>query len=380
MEFLANVPYDLRAQYGHLIVLGLESEEEKSEPLRRALDMAGYPYLYFPLSEHAMSRSEYFKEICAALDRCACLIPVFGDTFWLPESQYLRNLMWFAVGYVRAVAAGACIPLLLSENRGALSGSPLKNANILFDHEQVLETLRARYHSKLLKNNYYRDYQVNLYASRRIMYRRIAMKFRIYESAYRYVTDILSESYGSNIYRRFDHFLEQNLSCGCKIISFGCDNAVEPQLEPFRQEMHPDISELPQVLLGKTSYDLLEAKERDITGVHAEYRCEVLVPVHKLFGVYLKPYLKLKDADLFGILAPLFAPDLFSFDITTAPAQADFEDLSFWKQAYPSSMFINEEKRRLYFTFDFEDTTNRKRLQPTPEMGLGTQADYIFPQ
>ena len=144
--------------------------------------------------------------------------------------------------------------------------------------------------------------------------------------------------------------------------------------------MHPDISELPQALLGKTSYDLLDAKERDITGVHAEYRSEVLVPVHKLFGVYLKPYLKLQDADLFGILAPLFAPDLFSFDITAAPMQADFEDLSFWKQTYPSSMFINEEKRRLYFTFDFDDTTNRKRLHPTPEMGIGAQADYIFPQ
>ena len=68
MEIISNSYYDVRAKYGHLILVCLAADEEKTQPLRQALSKAGYAYVYFPISKETFARRDYLSEIIQALD------------------------------------------------------------------------------------------------------------------------------------------------------------------------------------------------------------------------------------------------------------------------------------------------------------------------
>lgn len=187
MDLLSNAPYDVHSQYGHLILLCLESDKEKCQSLQQELSKAGYAYLFFPISEDVLLRRDYLSDITKALDTCSCLIPAITDDLFDAGSAIYRNIFWFVIGYMQARAVGGIVPYLAEGDGHQLPFTPLKNANLATSGEEVVKTLENKYADRLMKSHYYDNYLLNYYALKRIMYRRISLKCRIYEKTFQHV-------------------------------------------------------------------------------------------------------------------------------------------------------------------------------------------------
>lgn len=378
MDIISNSFYDVRAQYGHLILVCLESDEHKTQQLRRELSKAGYAYIFFPISESMIARRDYLSEILKALDTCSCFIPVISDKLFDESSVICRNIFWFIVGYIQTKCAGGIVPYLAEGTGAQLASTPLKNANLLSGELDVVKTLENKYADRLMKSQYYDNYLLNYYAYNRIIYRRIALKCRIYEKDFQRVCQEMEYEWGSAAELKLDRFLSTNLMCAYKVLSFGCDNAIEPQFEPYKDEIHPSENGLASSIICKSDYCVFDDKDREATGIHAELEIEAVVPVHKLFGVYFKCYIALKERDYFWMVPVLFSQDIGKCD--QSPADDQLEDPSYWKQVLTKGVYANFAKSRLYFSLGFERRNEEKSIIITPEMGVGDTADYIFPQ
>ncbi len=380
MDLISNTPYDVHSRYGHLILVCLESDEQKCQALQQELSRAGYAYLFFPISEETLSRRDYMNEIIKALDSCSCLVPIITDTLFSEDMRIFRNVFWFVTGYMQSKKEGGIVPFLCEGDGRALAYTPLKNANLAITEGEVVKTLEHKYSSKLMKNYYYDNYMLNFYAFKRILYRKVTLKCRIFENAFQHVCKAMEYEWGSGAEAKLDRFLSANLACAYKILSFGCDNAIEPQFVPYKDEMHPSEAGLSSSIRCLGSYNVLDDKEREITGVHAEFNVEIVVPVHKLFGVYFKCYLNLHQPDYFWMLPVLFSQDIGKYDFSVPPTDDEMEDPSYWKRVFSDRSFADFRKGRLYFSLGLERKNSEKSIILTPEMGVGNSADYIFPQ
>ena len=380
MDLLSNSMYDIRAQYGHLILLCLESDEQKCQSLQLELSKAGYAYLFFPISKDTLTRRDYLSEITKALDTCTCLVPVITDDLFSQEAVIYRNIFWFVIGYMQSKSSGGIVPYLASGDGQQLSGSPLKNANLSTTGSEVVRTLELKYSNRLMKSHYYDNYLLNYYAFKRIMYRRITLKCRIYENAFQHICQAMEYDWGNAADVKLDRFLASNLFCAYKVISFGCENALDPQSEPYRDEIHPSENGLASSIICKSEYTVLEDDDRDATGVHSELTVEAIVPVHKLFGVYFKCYVALKQKDYFWMIPVLFSTDLGKYDFSVPPNDDEMEDPEYWNNLFPKGVYANFNNGRLYFSLGLERLNESKSVILTPEMGVGLTADYIFPQ
>lgn len=380
MELISNLPYDVHSRYGHLILVCLGADEQKCLPLQHELSRAGYAYLLFPISEETLSRREYLSEIIQALNSCSCLIPVVTDTLFSDEMHIYRNFFWFVTGYMQSRKTGGIVPFLCEGDGRSLAYTPLKNANLATSEVEVVKTLEHRYASKLVKNQYYDNYMLNFYAYKRILYRHVTLKCRIYENAFQHICSAMEYEWGSGADAKLDRFLSANLTCAYKVLSFGCDNAIEPQFVPYKDEMHPNESGLSSSIICQSSYTVLEDEEREETGIHAEFNVDIVIPVHKLFGVYFKCYLALRQPDYFWMLPVLFSQDVGKYDFSTPPSDDEMEDPAFWKRVFSKNTHTDFRKGRLYFSLGLERKNSEKSIHLTPEMGVGSSADYIFPQ
>lgn len=380
MEVISNSQYDVHSRYGHLILVCLESDEGKSQALRQELSRAGYAYLFFPISADTLSRHDYLSEVTRALDTCTCLIPVITDDLFSEESVVYRNIFWFVVGYMQAKNTGKIVPYVAEGDGLRLSVTPLKNANLATSGAEVIRTLENRYAGVLMKSHYYDNYVLNYYAYKRIMYRRVALKIRIYEDAFRHVCGVMEYEWGKNAEMKLDRYLEANLSAAYKVLSFGTENGLEPQFEPYRDEIHPSETGLYSSISCESDYVLLEDEERAATGVHAELNVEIVIPVHKLFGVYFKCYVGLRQKENFWMLPTLLARDIAKIELAPMPDEDEMEDPAYWNARYPASTRVDFSKGRLYFSLGLERHNSEKSIILTPEMGVGATADYIFPQ
>jgi hypothetical protein len=380
MDIISNSYYDVRAKYGHLILVCLEADEEKTQKLRHELSKAGYAYVYFPISRETFARRDYLSEIIKALDTCSCFIPVITDKLFDEDHAICRNIFWFAAGYIQTKCAGGIVPFLADGDGSLVSSTPLKNANLLNKAEDVVKTLESKYANRLMKSQYYDNYLLNYYAYNRIIYRRIALKCRIYEKDFQRICEAMEYEWGSSAEVKLDRFLANNLVCAYKVLSFGCDNAIEPQLEPYKEEIHPSENGLASSVICESEYTVLDDDERDETGVHAELEIRAVVPVHKLFGVYFKNYISLRQSDYFWIIPMLFARDLGRCNLSDDITEDEMEDPSYWKTVLPKGAHADFRKSRLYYSLGFERHNEEKSIALTPEMGVGATADYIFPQ
>ena len=380
MDVISNSPYDVRSQYGHLILVCLGSDEQKCMELQRELNRAGYSYLFFPISEDMLSKRDYMGEVMKALDSCSCLVPIITEGVFAEETQVYRNVFWFVAGYMHAKRSGAIVPYLCEGDGRFLSYTPLKNANLVRTADEVVKTLENKFSDCLMKSHYYDNYLLNFYAYNRILYRRVAFKFRIYEDAIRRICEAMEYEWGAGSETKLDRFLANNLMSAYKVISFGCENGIEPQFEPYREEIYPSENGLSSSIICKSSYTVLEDDERDATGIHAELDVEVVVPVHKLFGVYFKCYLTLRNPDYFWMLPMLFFRDIGKRDMLVPPTDDELESSAYWNSVYPENAYVDFRRARLYFSLGLERQNAEKSIILIPEMGVGMHADYIFPQ
>jgi len=380
MELISNAFYDLHSNYGRLILVCLESDEKKCQPLQLELSKAGYAYLNFPICRDTLSRRDYLSKITDALDSCSCLIPVITDSLFSEESVIFRNIFWFVIGYMQAKGAGGIVPYLAEGDGTRLSVTPLKNANLATSGAEIVKTLESKYSTRLMKSQYYDNYLLNYYASKRILYRRLTLKCRIYEDAFQHICRAMEYEWGASAANKLDRFLATNLMCAYKVLGFGTENALDPQFEPYKEEMHPNENGLASSIICKSSYNVVDSTECDIPGVHAELDVEVIVPVHKLFGVFFKCYLSLKQSEDFWMIPVLFSKDLAKLQTSLLPDDDQIEDPQYWKNAFPETIYANLRKGRLYFSLGLERHNSSKSITLTPEMGVGGTADYIFPQ
>ena len=380
MDIISNSPYDVRSQYGHLILVCLGSDEQKTIALQRELNRAGYSYLFFPISEDTLLKRDYMAEITKSLDTCSCLIPIITDGLFAEETQIYRNVFWFVEGYMHAKYQNSIVPFICEGDGHQLSYTPLKNANLAKTPDEVIKTLENKFADRLMKSHYYDNYLLNYYAYNRILYRRVKLKCRIYENAFQRIREAMEYEWGTGSEAKLDRFLSSNLMTQYKVLGFGCDNAIDPQLEPYRDEIHPSESGLLSSIICKSSYTVLDDDIRDATGIHAEIDIEIVIPVHKLFGVYFKCYMTLRQPDYFWMLPTLFAHDLGNQELSVMPTDDELESPSYWKGVYPENAYVDFKRSRLYFSLGLERRNTEKSIILTTEMGVGMHADYIFPQ
>lgn len=386
MDLLSNTPYDVRSHYGNLILVYLGSDEEKCKALKTELEKAGYSYMPFPISADTLLRHDYLSGVTKALDSCACLIPVISDDLFDDSARIYSNIFWLVIGYMQAKCySGGIVPYLAEDQEcQGLASTPLQNANLARTGADVVRALENRYSNRLMKSHYYDNYELNDYAQKRIIYRRITFKCRIYEDAFQRTCKIMEYDHGDRAEADLERLLVRNIGCSYKVLSFGCENALVPQLEPYREEIHPSESGLTSSIKCSSSYAVTDEVERIQTGVHAEVEVEAVIPVHKLFGVYFKCYIEFKKKDYFWIIPMLFSRDLGKCDIN-ALTDDDLDNLienpEYGNTLFPENAYIDSQKGRLYFSLGLDKYVNSdKSIVLTPEMGVGSVADFIFPQ
>lgn len=380
MELLSTTQFDIRECCGNIVVLYTHDRVDDVAKLKDLLDYAGYAYVCHPVgAEYALRRD--FKEDERMLDGCACFIPVLSESLRQPENQLYRSVFWYYAGYMRARSNDSIVPYYPQKDKDDkfdMSSTPLQGLDILYSSDALMQTISNKYSSRLLCHNYYENRAVNMYASRRIFYRCLRFKFVLRETCFRNAKEFYKEYTSRNITdNAFDEYLLENIVCGCRVVSFGNENLLTPPLMPYRDEVHPYITDYPQTIRGKKSYVLYNEEKQAETGIHAEMYMDVILPIHKLLGTFYKCYITCEDADV-----PVFLPlALFESDFTGEEAE-DYgdeliEDSASWYAIYPDTVHIDEKLRRFYFDTELK---NVNPVTPDPDLGIGESIDYIYPQ
>ncbi len=380
MKLLSDSQFDIREYFGELVMIYPESLAEKVGEITALLDVSGHVYHSIPLGEAILTDRTFMDDVIEKLGGCACFVPVMSEDLTSSEHAFYRTLLWHFIGYVRASYADAIVPYVPKGECVSLAGTPMQDLDIMTTPDELMETLLGKYSSRLLRNNYYKNRTTNLYAAKRIQYHCLRLRFNIHDECFDNARELLyyytSQQMDNDA--EFDKYLEENLVAGCKIISFGSDERLEPQMMAYKEEVHPDIDSLPKTLIGKKSYRKLTGEEkREAAGVHAEVTVDLLIPVHKLLGTYLKPYVKCLDKDCpVEVVAALMESDLTGGAATPYDEIGDGAD--FWLERLPETAFIDTEKKRLYFGLDFEKPENP--IVPDPALCVGRFLNYVYPQ
>ncbi len=387
MKLLSESKFDIKDYYGDLVIMYPEDAEDTAKKLKELLDVSGHVYHLVKLSPDALTNRNYVSDTIRMLDGCACFVPIITKYFYAAENALFRSLIWHFIGYMRTKLNEGIVPFIPKGDSTTLEGTPIQQLDILHDEGELITLLLGKYSSKLLCNNYYKNRVTNLYASKRIMYHCLRLQFNIYESAFKnakkYYTENISHRVSdAEIDKHLEKYIEENLICGCRIVSFGSSERLEPQMMVYKDEIHPDIEEIPETLIGKKTYRKLTKEEIKSNpqkrGVRAEIVTDILIPVHKLLGAYVKAYLTCLDKD-----CPLqFILALMESDFTGKEASGynsrKFKDYDFWKKIYPSSSFIDGALGRVYFSLNFQEPENP--ITPEPSLRIGNKVDFVFPQ
>ncbi len=387
MKLLSDSQFDIRDYYGDVVILYPEDAETIALKIKGMLDITGHVYHLRKLSRDDLSNRNYVSETINILNGCACFVPIITQLINKPENASFHSLMWHFIGYMRARLNEGIIPFIPKSDPTTLDGTPIQQLDIIHKEDDLINLLLGKYSLKLLCNNYYKNRETNLYASRRIMYHCLRLNFNIYENSFKNAKRFYSEHISHRVSdaeldKYLEKYIEENLICGCKIVSFGSTERLEPQMMVYENEVHPDIEELPQTLIGKKTFRRLTKEEAKATpgkkGIRAEVTIDVLIPVHKLLGAYVKAYLSNLDTDApVQFLLTLMESD-FSGKDASGYNDRKFMTIDFWKKIYPSSSYIDESTGRLYFALNIEEPENP--ITPAPELNIGTKIDFIFPQ
>ena len=379
MKLLSDLKFDIREYYGEIVIMHFDTDRAMVKEITELLDASGHVYHTVSIGAHIESDKNFMDETTLILGGCSCFIPLMSAEIMRPENTFYRTLFWHFIGFMKSRVHDSIVPYIPKGSGVSLAGSPLQDLDIMSAPDTLMATLLTKFSDRLLRNNYYKNRTTNLYASKRIHYHCLRMRFYIYddcfENAMMLYTDYTSEQVDEE---EFDKYLDENLVCSCKIVSFGSDDRLEPQMMAYKDEVHPDIENLPKTLIGKKTYRKLTDSEREKKpGVRSELTVDILIPVHKLLGVYIKPYLKcIGNMCNVNITAALLESDLLG----GAPASAPYELMNNerWDNLFDQHVHLDREKDRLYFGLGFEEPKNP--ITPDPELNVGRYLEYVYPQ
>jgi hypothetical protein len=164
--------------------------------------------------------------------------------------------------------------------------------------------------------------------------------------------------------------------CGSKIVSFGNDKFLTPQMIPYKDEIYTKVEDYPQIITGKKTYTLLSSEAQQETGVRAELTMDILMPVHKILGSYFKCYISSKEEK-----CPIFLLlTLFEGDFTNSQPEISYdisENTEDWLKIYPKSTHVDKENNRFYFSVGM---LNENDIEIDASLNIGSDMDYMFPQ
>ncbi len=373
MEVVSNKSLDLKEYFGHIVVMHENTENQKVEELKEVLDASGYQYFCLPVSNKELDKPVSFEET-NIFNGCVCLIPVFTKDFFEEDKIFLKSQYWYYIGYVKSLHKDAILPFFTGETKTAsLNDTPLHKLDFKNNITALMATVQEKYGAKLLCYNYYDNKVINKFASKRILYRNLCIKFKIYQTAFDNAKEFYSTQYGYQSDADFEEYLIKNVVGGCRVLSFGSAKRLNPPLMPYKDEVHTRVGDYPKAIVGKRNYNRLSDQERQETGVRAEFIINILMPVHKLLGTNFKCFLTLKDQESVYLLLGLFEGDF----INKEPEFTGYidEDLSVWMQKYPKETFIDDNNERLYFSIGLSSNSDVDE-----NLGVGKYADYTYPQ
>ena len=389
MKLLSDSNFDIRQYYGNLVILYSEGQFDLIKSLCERLDASGYVYQCCEIGSSMLMRGDAFRNTIKLLDRCACLVPVMSTELFEDKNILIRGMYWYFIGYIRSKLQESIVPYVpadaFSENNGTvkkadvLKGTPLQGIDIMYDTDTFMNKIPSKFATKLLRYDYYENRTTNHYASKRIGFRRLSLGFKIYEKAFQNAKRLWADfTDREKTDSQFDKFIETELLCGCRVVSFGTDTKLEPQMMVYKDEIHPHVQDYPKSIIGKKSYHIMAGDDNKEKGIHAELTMDVLFPVHKLLGAYIKCYLTTTDSDCpVSILMALMEPDFCNGHVSKYKYN-NFVNIDYWVKTYSSEVYADEKLKRLYFSLDIKRDEPLQAADPSLE--VGKTLDYIYPQ
>ena len=266
MKLLSDSQFDIKDYYGDIVIMYPDAAKATANELAAKLDVAGYVYHLCALGAASLTNRNYVNETVSLLNGSSCFVPIFTSDLMEKESNSVfRAVMWYFIGYVKANKNGAIVPFIESKEKISLAGTPIQQLDIMKTSEAFIDTITTKFSTKLYRNNYYKNRTTNLYASKRILYHCLRLSFNIYEASFKNAKKLYQEYTSRRMNdSQFDEYIEKNLFCGCKILSFGSDERLEPQMMVYKEEIHPDTEELQKTLIGKKVYRKLTEEEIEL--------------------------------------------------------------------------------------------------------------------
>ena len=256
------------------------------------------------------------------------------------------------------------LPLRFPGSVGEVTKTPIGECQWgFYDLGSTLKKIETKIPQAKTKTNFFmseiakeEETKLNGYISDRLRYRKLVLKLDITKEDYEAAKDLFAKELGKggNIDKDFEKALKNHVSLSCKLLSFGSKKFIIPQLEPYASEMIIKPTNYPSNFSCRKQY--CKKDEKSITdGILAEYRFELIVPVHCLFGVNFKPCIKGSEKISGQALNTLFGSGLKP----------------------ENDAVVHEEEQALYFSLAFPKA---REYTIDPSLGIGTKGDYLFPQ
>ncbi len=389
---VSSSPVDIHNYLGKIVVTYAVEDEQKCQPIFEALEEARFIFCKNPIARSNNIHAHYFEEVQEMLRECSCFVVVISENLLSSEKASASNLLWYQVGQMGAKNAERIrefnarnkangktldspvfLPVRLEGSRVSLAGTPLQDLNIAGNADEMMRTLqKERFSSRLIKGNLYESESVKRFAGSRISYGSIKVSFDIVEKSFRTVQQIILRDQQVNISdNELDALIRKCIVGKVHLLSFGTREKMVPQYKIYEDEIDITPVDFPENFVCSKSYFVNKPDEIKRTGVHAVLVVEFIVPIHKLLGVYFKPYITIVDdardsydlneAEMLELLRPTF---------TSSKSPEWYKNTEF-------DTYYDKEKKRLYFNLNNDKD---KRLKLSPDKHLGEYADREYPQ
>ncbi len=351
MKLLQNEPFNINEYCGPTVLTYFAEDADIADNLYMTLITAGYNCVRNEISFHRIIKNSYIAEMNQILDTCGCYLLLLTDRFSDEKNRSLRNHIWYQTGHLQAVHREIIVPYAPDGAPQGFAQSPLGRCNVLKNELDLLRTLSNNFRSTLSKNEFFKDSSLNEYVGKRLDYRKMVIRFEItkdnFEEAMEEYAEETGEGYISE--EAFETVLRDGIECAVKLLSFGSETTTNAQLMPYRAEMAINPIDYPETFTCNRLY----TRKRESDELFAEYSFELIIPIHRLFGVNFKPFLKPRGKLTADILKILF-------------------DSNFVEGTDP-----HISGNRLYFSLNFPGAAE---FTFDKSLDIGTRADFLYPQ
>ena len=351
MEIIDAGNIDIRNYCGDVIITYAQDDSEKCAELFEKLDAQGVQFIKNALSESTVQNGNYITDMNEQMKTCSCYVLVLTDGLF--NSDELCRVVWYQVGYMQSVNSFHI--LVYRIDNIDLSKSPISgineitgDLNLRNNNNFKNEILAYPFDAKQLTDvkPHYK------YIIDHLIFRRFVVRFSTPRKKY----DEVARHFSTHLYREFDinDFINRHVSIKTKIFEFGNDRAAtDPQLLIYGDERC--VGENIEFPIGFEGNRTAVVDEEQVT-----FDIEIIVPVHKVLGAKVKPFLEIKGGENLPYVKKVFE--------------------KLFRGSLDCGEFYNENERRIYFSLPFVQEDCICKLSEEQAACYGEEVNYIFPQ